>query len=87
MSHDFFDHRHYVIVPYSAILNDVNFDQVLETSKNTVRISIDGTKGLVKYNGPMPSSIINIINRSEEYTYEEIMQILHTEEWTVPNGE
>ena len=48
MSHSEFDHRHYVIFQYSEIIN-IDFDEVLETSIDTVRKSVDGTKTFVKY--------------------------------------
>ena len=79
MSHSF-DHRHYVIIPYSEIGN-IDFDQVLETDISTVRTSIDGTKTFVKYAHEMPSSIVNIEDKSQEYSHEEIIEILNTEEW------
>ena len=79
MSHNF-DHRHYVVIPYSEIGN-IDFDQVLETDIGTVRTSIDGTKTFVKYVHEMPSSIVNIEDKSQEYSHEEIIEILNTEEW------
>ena len=82
MSHDFFDHRHYVIIPYSEI-NIIDFDQVLETNANTVRKSIDGAKTFIKYEGEMPSSVVAVEDKSQEYNYEEILEILHTTEWSL----
>lgn len=81
MSHDLYDHRHYVIIPYSEIVN-IDFDQVLETAVTTVRKSVDGTKTFVKYKGDIPSSVAAIEGKSQEYSYEEILAILATEEWT-----
>ena len=80
MSHDFFDHRHYVIIPYSEVGN-IDFDEVLETSINTIRRSIDGYKTFVKYEYEMPPSVVAIQDKSQEYSYEEICEILNTEEW------
>ena len=82
MSHNFFDQRHYVIIPYSEV-EVIDFDQVLETNVSTVRKSIDGTKTFVKYNGSMPSSLLYVNNKSQEYTREEIIAILSTEEWAI----
>ena len=80
MSHSIFDNRHYVVIPYSEVDN-VDFDQVIQTSKDTIRKSADSSKTFVKYIGEMPSSLIQISSKSEEYTYEEIIEILNTEEW------
>ena len=80
MSHNIFDHRHYVIIPYSEV-NVVDFDQVIETSISTVRQSVDGTKTFVKYEGDMPSSVTSVEGRSQEYSHEEILEILTTAEW------
>ena len=84
MSHDLYDHRHYVIIPYSEV-DIIDFDQVLETAANTVRKSLDDTKTFVKYEGDMPSSVTAVEGKSQEYSYEEILEILATEEWVHPN--
>ena len=82
MSHDFFDQRHYVIIPYSEV-EVIDFDQVLETDVNTVRKSIEGAKTFIKYEGEMPSSVVALEDKSQEYNYEEILEILHTTEWSL----
>ena len=63
-------------------LNQIDFNQVFETSIDTVRKSVDETKALVKFNLPMPSSISSLTTRSQEYTYDEILAIMATPEWT-----
>ena len=50
MSHNDYDDRHYVIISASDVAN-IDFDQVLETSANTVRYSVDETLTFVKYKG------------------------------------
>ena len=82
MPHSYSDNRHYVIMPYSMAHWLVDFDEVLETSINTVRKSVDGTKTFVKYVGEMPPSVVAIDDKSREYNYPEIMAILGTTEWT-----
>ena len=82
MSHAFFDQRHYVIIPYSEV-EAIDFDQVLETDVSTVKKTIDGTKTFIKYEGEMPSSVVAVENKSQEYNYEEILEILHTTEWSL----
>jgi sulfatase maturation enzyme AslB (radical SAM superfamily) len=62
-------------------LNKINFDEVLETSINTVRKSIDGTKTFVKWFGGTPTCISQLTTIVGYYTYDEILEILATAEW------
>ena len=63
-------------------LDQINFTQVLETSMETVRKSVDGTKTFVKWEGETPECVDNLTTKEGPYTYEEILEILATEEWT-----
>ena len=68
-------------------LPNVDFTQVLETSIDTVRKSVDETKTFVKWDGEaIPSSVDALTTKEGPYTYEEILIILATEEWTNPSG-
>lgn len=78
-----FEDRHYVIIPTSEI-NNINFNEVLETSAETCRYSVDGTKTFVKYTGDQPPSVAAIMGKSPEYSHSEILEILATDEWTSP---
>jgi hypothetical protein len=78
-----FENRRYVIIPASEI-NSVNFTEVLETSPDTCRYSVDGSKTFVKYESDMPESISVIAGKSQEYSHSEILAILSGEEWTLP---
>jgi len=62
-------------------LNLINFDEVLETSIDTVRKSVDGTKTFVKWYGSVPSCILQLTTIQGFYTLDEILQILKTSEW------
>ena len=67
-------------------LDQIDFTQVLETSKDTVRKSVDQTKTFVKWNGiEIPECVNNLVSKQGPYTYEEILEILSTPEWTDPN--
>jgi hypothetical protein len=66
-------------------LNQIDFTQVHETSQDTVRKSVDETKTFVKWDGEIPSSVASLTTKEGPYTYEEILNILATEEWTDPN--
>lgn len=59
-------------------LNSVNFDQVLETTVNTIRYNNAKTKFLLKFEGKTPAFLVG----KELYTYESIMSILNSPEWT-----
>lgn len=76
-----YENREYLVLPVSE-LNKVDFDQVLETSADTVRKSIDGNKTFIKWEGDEPSFVSQISNIEGPYTYEEICEILNTNEWT-----
>ena len=76
--------REYMIFNVSE-LNKIDFNQVLETSIDTIRKSVDGTKTFVKWNGEViPSSVEALITKEGAYTYDEIIQILGTSEWNAP---
>lgn len=63
----------------------IDFTQVLETSIDTVRKSVDETKTFVKWDGDIiPSSVDSLTTKEGPYTYEEILNILQTPEWTSP---
>jgi hypothetical protein len=67
----------YVILDASEVGN-VDFDQVLQTSVDTLRYSLDGSKFLLKFEGDTPSFLIG----EPQYTQEEILNILSGPEWS-----
>jgi hypothetical protein len=69
--------RTYCIIDASDV-SSVDFDQVAETSADTLRYSLDGTKTFVKYEGDTPS----FLTGKPQYTNEEILVILAGDEWT-----
>jgi hypothetical protein len=77
------DIKQYIIFNVSE-LDKINFDQVIETSVNSVRRSIDGSKTFVKYIGDMPASIASLTTKEGPYTQEQILSIMETIEWTNP---
>jgi hypothetical protein len=78
-----YENREFMIFNVSE-LDQINFTQVLETSAETVRKSVDGTKTFVKWDGAMPQCVIDLTTSEGPYTYEEILVILATPEWTDP---
>jgi hypothetical protein len=80
-----YENREFMIFNVSE-LDTIDFTQVLETSIDTVRKSVDGTKTFVKWDGvEIPSSVEALTTKEGPYTYEEMLAILATEEWTNPN--
>ena len=69
--------RTYVIIDASEV-SSADFNQVLQTSADTLRYSLDGTKTFVKYEGTQPFSLLG----KTEYTHEEMLSILSGPEWT-----
>ena len=72
----------YVIFECNEI-NKIDFNEVKETSSETLRKSIDGTKTFIKYEGETPNSIIDLLTKSIEHTQQEMLDILSTDEWTI----
>ena len=66
-------------------LNKINFNEVLETSEDTVRKSVDLTKTFVKWIGSIPPCVQNLTTSEGPYTYKEILDILATPFWSVPD--
>ena len=79
-----YDNREYMIFNVSE-LPQIDFSKVLETSAETVRRSVDGTKTFVKWEGDTPSCVDSLTTKEGPYTYEEILGILSGPEWTDPN--
>lgn len=73
--------RNYVIIDASEV-SSVDFDQVLETSADTLRYNVAGTKTFVKFEGDTPS----FLEGKTANTHSEMLEILAGEEWTDPNA-
>ena len=56
----------------------VDFNQVLETSEDTLRYNNDRSLALLKFDGDTPS----FLEGKTTYDYEQIMEILDSPEWT-----
>jgi hypothetical protein len=107
-----YNNRRYLVIPIE-IVDDIDFNQVLETSKDTLRLSVDKTKTFVKYyvtviEHDYTETFINVETNEEEtytvnagiygrpqfyseeyqeYTHDEFIDILQTEEWLENNQE
>ena len=63
--------KQFVIINSSQV-SSVNFNEVMETSTNTLRYNLDGTQTFVKFNGDTPSFITSETIYSED-EFKEIM--------------
>jgi hypothetical protein len=80
-----YTNREFMIFNVSE-LDQIDFTQVCETSIDTVRKSIDQTKTFVKWDGDsIPPCVDTLTTKEGPYTYDEILIILATEEWTNNN--
>ena len=80
-----YENREFMIFEVSE-LPQIDFTQVLETSIDTVRKSVDETKTFVKWDGTIiPDCVLDLLTKEGPYTYEEMLTILATPEWTDPN--
>jgi len=74
----------YMIFPVTES-NKIDFSQVLETSQDTLRRSVDGTLTFVNWYGTganIPSCLNEIVGSQGTYSYEEILLILAEPTWT-----
>ena len=69
--------RKYVIISNSEV-SSVDFNQVLETSADTLRYNLAGTKTFVKFEGDTPAFLAD----NTANTHSEMLAILAGEEWT-----
>ena len=70
--------RNYVIIDKSEAAN-IDFSKVKETSAETLRYSLDGTKTFVKFEGDTPT----FLSGKQQYTHSQILEILTGEDWLI----
>ena len=69
--------RQYVIIN-AADVSSVNFDDVLETSADTLRYNIAGDETFVKYVGPKPRCLYG----KDTLSHSAMLTVLSGEAWT-----
>ena len=74
------ENRRWVIFNTSET-GSIDYSQVMETSSETLRLNISGSKTFVKYEGDQPSSVTSLSSKSEEYAHQEILNVLTGSEW------
>jgi hypothetical protein len=78
MSHE---NREFVIINVSEI-SKINFNEVMETSSETLRKSTNKNKTFFKWEGNPPEFLSSLTTNEGPYTYTQIVNILNTEEWS-----
>ena len=81
MAHDAFNDRHFRVIPVSSI-GEIVFDDVLITSADTLRRSVDGTETFVKWDGDEPASVASITGAGPVLDHEEMLELLATSDWS-----
>ena len=81
-----YEQRNFAIFSLTEI-DKIDFTQVLETSADTLRKSVDKTKSFVKWDREQPEFVSELTTLEGPYTYTEILDILSTPEWTAPMEE
>jgi hypothetical protein len=80
-----YENREYLIFNASDV-GTVNFNEILETSAETLRYSTDTTRTFIKWEGETaPAFTQSLTGVSGPYTHSEILNILSTEEWSRPD--
>ena len=77
--------RKYIIFDVTE-LSTIDFNQVLETSSDSVIYNVAETQTIVKYIGEMPSSVQALTTKVGPYTHTEIKNILTEPAWKDPNA-
>jgi len=76
-----YTNRNFMVFDASE-LPSIDFNQVLETSIDTVRKSIDESRTFVKWDGAeIPSSVASLATKEGPYSYEEMIVLLSSPEW------
>jgi hypothetical protein len=70
----------YVIFNYAEV-DKIDFNQVFETSIETLRLTQDGLLTFVKWIGDEPECVSSLTSKSIIYNHKEMLEILDQPEW------
>jgi hypothetical protein len=77
-----YENRNFMIFSTSET-GSIDFSEVLETSSETLRLNVSGSKSFVKWDGEtVPASVAGLTTKEGPYTYAEIVTILTGSDWT-----
>jgi hypothetical protein len=76
-----YTNRNFMIFSTSET-GSIDYTEVLETSSETLRLSVDGSKSFVKWDSEIiPTTVDSLTTKEGPYTYEEIVTILTGSFW------
>ena len=82
-----YTNRNFMIFSTSET-GSIDYNEVLETSSETLRLSVNGSKSFVKWDSEIiPTTVDSLTTKEGPYTYEEIRTILTGSEWVEDIGE
>jgi hypothetical protein len=70
----------YMIFNISELTN-IDFNEVLETSPDTIRTSADDQKTFVQWTGNIPNCVESLTTKEGPYTYSKMLEILNGKDW------
>mgnify|MGYP000459694796 FL=1 len=59
----------------------IDFNDVAETSVDTLRLNVSGSRTFVKWDGDIPTSVSSLTTKEGPYTHQQILTILTGSEW------
>ena len=59
----------------------IDFNDVAETSVDTLRLNLSGSRTFVKWGGDIPTSVSSLTTKEGPYTHQQILTILTGSEW------
>jgi len=59
-------------------VDTIDFTQVLEDTVDTLRLSVNGTKTVLKFEGETPDFLVGL----QQHTHSEILPIMKSDEWS-----
>jgi hypothetical protein len=75
-----YEQRNFMIFSTSET-GSIDFTEVLETSSETLRLNVSGSKSFVKWDGDIPTSVSSLTTKEGPYTHQQILTILTGSEW------
>ena len=82
-----YTNRNFMIFSTSET-GSIDYNEVLETSSETLRLSVNGSKSFVKWDSEIiPTTVDSLTTKEGPYTYEEIRTILTGSDWVEDIGE
>ena len=76
-----YTNRNFMIFSTSET-GSIDFSEVLETSAETLRLSVNGSKSFVKWDSEtVPTSVDNLTTKEGPYTHQQILTILTGSDW------